>query len=260
MWWVTMVMWKLTVKSLDSCYNVASWPAALYNLASDSWLAWASGIAAIHCMQTYHRPSQPPWAFTAKPVSYYSFYVPLRTGGWVGLNTTHSRVATCKWPGWVSNGRRLTSSPAVHCNQWAWLIVGCVQTMPVRDEASVPHYRQEVPKTPPHIIRHYCGFKAYWDWLILVLTFYTAVMVPYNAAFQVLTPIILYSLCPSTPCMLFCLSVRLVTKLRRIFIKFYEEEEEEDEEEIYLAMKQSILDFVDDRNSDPHPGICFYLL
>jgi len=56
--------------------------------------------------------------------------------------------------------------------------------MPVRDEASVPHYRQEVPKTPPHIIRHYSGFKAYWDWLILVLTFYTAVMVPYNAAFQ----------------------------------------------------------------------------
>jgi len=61
----------------------------------------------------------------------------------------------------------------------------CVQTMPVRDEASVPHYRQEVPKTPRHIILHYSGFKAYWDWLILVLTFYTAVMVPYNAAFQV---------------------------------------------------------------------------
>ena len=57
--------------------------------------------------------------------------------------------------------------------------------MPVRDETSVPHYRQEVPKTPPHIILHYSGFKAYWDWLILVLTFYTAVMVPYNAAFQV---------------------------------------------------------------------------
>jgi len=57
--------------------------------------------------------------------------------------------------------------------------------MPVRDEASVPHYRQEVPKTPRHIILHYSGFKAYWDWLILILTFYTAVMVPYNAAFQV---------------------------------------------------------------------------
>ena len=64
------------------------------------------------------------------------------------------------------------------------MLAGCVQTMPVRDEASVPHYRQEVPKTPPHIILHYSGFKAYWDWLILVLTFYTAVMVPYNAAFQ----------------------------------------------------------------------------
>jgi len=61
------------------------------------------------------------------------------------------------------------------------------QTMPVRDESCVPHYRQEVPKTPPHIILHYSGFKAYWDWLILVLTFYTAVMVPYNAAFQART-------------------------------------------------------------------------
>ena len=48
----------------------------------------------------------------------------------------------------------------------------------------LPQYRQEAPKTPPHIILHYSAFKATWDWIILFLTFYTAVMVPYNVAFN----------------------------------------------------------------------------
>ncbi|XP_059178436.1 potassium voltage-gated channel subfamily H member 1-like [Physella acuta] len=51
----------------------------------------------------------------------------------------------------------------------------------------LPQYRLEAPKTPPHIILHYCLFKTIWDWVILVLTFYTAIMVPYNAAFKVKT-------------------------------------------------------------------------
>ena len=48
----------------------------------------------------------------------------------------------------------------------------------------LPQYRLEAPKTPPHIILHYCLFKTVWDWLILLLTFYTAVTVPYNAAYK----------------------------------------------------------------------------
>lgn len=48
----------------------------------------------------------------------------------------------------------------------------------------LPQYRQEAPKTPPHILLHYCAFKAIWDWVILCLTFYTAIMVPYNVAFK----------------------------------------------------------------------------
>ncbi|XP_048526219.1 potassium voltage-gated channel protein eag isoform X1 [Dendroctonus ponderosae] len=48
----------------------------------------------------------------------------------------------------------------------------------------MPQYRQEAPKTPPHILLHYCAFKAIWDWIILCLTFYTAIMVPYNVAFR----------------------------------------------------------------------------
>ena len=48
----------------------------------------------------------------------------------------------------------------------------------------LPQYRQEAPKTPPHILLHYCAFKAIWDWIILCLTFYTAIMVPYNVALK----------------------------------------------------------------------------
>ncbi|CAK9297251.1 unnamed protein product [Gordionus sp. m RMFG-2023] len=52
------------------------------------------------------------------------------------------------------------------------------------DLENLPHYRLETPKTPLHIILHYCAFKAFWDWVILVLTFYTAIMVPFNVAFK----------------------------------------------------------------------------
>ncbi|KAL2098629.1 hypothetical protein ACEWY4_005109 [Coilia grayii] len=48
----------------------------------------------------------------------------------------------------------------------------------------LPQYKQEAPKTPPHIILHYCTFKTTWDWVILILTFYTAIMVPYNVSFR----------------------------------------------------------------------------
>ncbi|CAJ1078062.1 potassium voltage-gated channel subfamily H member 5-like isoform X2 [Xyrichtys novacula] len=49
----------------------------------------------------------------------------------------------------------------------------------------LPQYKQEAPKTPPHIILHYCTFKTTWDWVILILTFYTAIMVPYNVSFKI---------------------------------------------------------------------------
>ncbi|CAF0973590.1 unnamed protein product [Adineta ricciae] len=48
----------------------------------------------------------------------------------------------------------------------------------------LPSYRQEAPSTPPHIILHYCTFKTVWDWVILLLTFYTSLLVPYHAAFK----------------------------------------------------------------------------
>lgn len=48
----------------------------------------------------------------------------------------------------------------------------------------LPQYRQETPKTSPHIILHYSTSKTVWDWSILTLTFYTAFMVPFNIAFK----------------------------------------------------------------------------
>lgn len=60
---------------------------------------------------------------------------------------------------------------------------GLVQMMSLNADV-MPQYRQEAPKTPPHILLHYCAFKAIWDWVILCLTFYTAIMVPYNVAFK----------------------------------------------------------------------------
>jgi len=41
---------------------------------------------------------------------------------------------------------------------------------------------QEI-KRPRLILLHYGIFKIGWDWLILLCTFYIAIIVPYNAAF-----------------------------------------------------------------------------
>ncbi|VEL33306.1 unnamed protein product [Protopolystoma xenopodis] len=48
----------------------------------------------------------------------------------------------------------------------------------------LPKYRQEAPQTPSHVILHYSVFKTTWDWLILIMTFYTSVMVPFCVAFE----------------------------------------------------------------------------
>lgn len=63
------------------------------------------------------------------------------------------------------------------------LFVICPQVLQLGSDI-LPQYKQETPKTPPHIILHYCAFKTTWDWVILILTFYTAIMVPYNVSFK----------------------------------------------------------------------------
>jgi len=47
----------------------------------------------------------------------------------------------------------------------------------------MPEYKVQEVKKSKLVIAHYGIFKIGWDWLILLCTFYTAIMVPYNAAF-----------------------------------------------------------------------------
>ncbi|XP_028332040.1 potassium voltage-gated channel subfamily H member 6 [Gouania willdenowi] len=47
----------------------------------------------------------------------------------------------------------------------------------------LPEYKLDVPETTWWILLHYSPFKAFWDWIILLLVLYTAVFTPYSAAF-----------------------------------------------------------------------------
>ncbi|KAJ6658211.1 hypothetical protein lerEdw1_001478 [Lerista edwardsae] len=48
---------------------------------------------------------------------------------------------------------------------------------------SVPEYKVASVQKSRFIVLHYSIFKALWDWLILLATFYVAVTVPYNVCF-----------------------------------------------------------------------------
>ncbi|XP_034717015.1 potassium voltage-gated channel subfamily H member 6 isoform X1 [Etheostoma cragini] len=47
----------------------------------------------------------------------------------------------------------------------------------------LPEYKLQVPETTWWILLHYSPFKAFWDWIILILVLYTAVFTPYSATF-----------------------------------------------------------------------------
>ena len=48
---------------------------------------------------------------------------------------------------------------------------------------TIPEYKVQEVKRSRLILLHYGIFKIGWDWLILLCTFYIAIIVPYNAAF-----------------------------------------------------------------------------
>jgi potassium voltage-gated channel Eag-related subfamily H protein 8 len=48
----------------------------------------------------------------------------------------------------------------------------------------LPEYKTQSLKKSRFILSHYGVFKGFWDWLILVSTFYVAFVVPFNAAFE----------------------------------------------------------------------------
>uniref|UniRef100_A0A0R3T9N2 Ion_trans domain-containing protein n=1 Tax=Rodentolepis nana TaxID=102285 RepID=A0A0R3T9N2_RODNA len=49
---------------------------------------------------------------------------------------------------------------------------------------SIPEYKVQDLKSSCCILLHYSILKIVWDWLIVLCTFYFAIMVPYNAAFH----------------------------------------------------------------------------
>ncbi|XP_076458511.1 LOW QUALITY PROTEIN: voltage-gated delayed rectifier potassium channel KCNH8-like [Babylonia areolata] len=50
--------------------------------------------------------------------------------------------------------------------------------------SQMPEYKVQEVKKSKLVIVHYGIFKIGWDWLILLCTFYIAIMVPFNAAFR----------------------------------------------------------------------------
>nr|XP_040032088.1 potassium voltage-gated channel subfamily H member 6 isoform X1 [Gasterosteus aculeatus aculeatus] len=47
----------------------------------------------------------------------------------------------------------------------------------------LPEHKLQVPETTWWILLHYSPFKAFWDWIILLLVLYTAVFTPFSATF-----------------------------------------------------------------------------
>ncbi|KAE8299360.1 Potassium voltage-gated channel subfamily H member 7 [Larimichthys crocea] len=48
----------------------------------------------------------------------------------------------------------------------------------------LPEYKLQTARIDKFTILHYSPFKAVWDWLILLLVIYTAILTPYSAAFS----------------------------------------------------------------------------
>lgn len=51
------------------------------------------------------------------------------------------------------------------------------------NKLSIPEYKVASVQKSRFILLHYSIFKALWDWLILLATFYVAITVPYNVCF-----------------------------------------------------------------------------
>uniref|UniRef100_A0A3Q2QPW6 Potassium voltage-gated channel subfamily H member 8 n=1 Tax=Fundulus heteroclitus TaxID=8078 RepID=A0A3Q2QPW6_FUNHE len=63
------------------------------------------------------------------------------------------------------------------------LFFSCLVQNMFGDPPALPEYKVADAKKSKFILLHYSTFKAGWDWLILLATFYVAVTVPYNVCF-----------------------------------------------------------------------------
>ena len=62
-------------------------------------------------------------------------------------------------------------------------VLFCFQSFSFNKER-LPQYKRETTKRSKFLFLHYSHIKGLWDWWVLILTFYIAIMVPYNVAFQ----------------------------------------------------------------------------
>lgn len=58
-----------------------------------------------------------------------------------------------------------------------------LQTLLQASNAPLPEYKTSALQKSRFVLSHYGVFKTCWDWLILIATFYVAIVVPYNASF-----------------------------------------------------------------------------
>lgn len=65
----------------------------------------------------------------------------------------------------------------------AGVLKGCPVFQSVFQKPSPPEYKVAAVRKSRFILLHYSVFKAAWDWLILLATFYVAVAVPYDICF-----------------------------------------------------------------------------
>lgn len=49
---------------------------------------------------------------------------------------------------------------------------------------NIPEYKTTTIEKQRFILSHYGVGRSCWDWLILAVTFYVAIVVPYNATFK----------------------------------------------------------------------------
>lgn len=73
------------------------------------------------------------------------------------------------------------------CMTSCYFVASIFSSCPVQnvfgDLPALPEYKVAEAKKSKFILLHYSTFKAGWDWLILLATFYVAVTVPYNVCF-----------------------------------------------------------------------------
>uniref|UniRef100_A0A8D0FJI6 Potassium voltage-gated channel subfamily H member 4 n=1 Tax=Strix occidentalis caurina TaxID=311401 RepID=A0A8D0FJI6_STROC len=99
---------------------------------------------------------------------------------------TESRARPSPWrQGWQDSGGAAGACAPPAGGSCATRVPPCL-LLPqnvFESKPSIPEYKVASVQKSRFILLHYSIFKALWDWLILLATFYVAVTVPYNVCF-----------------------------------------------------------------------------